>query len=422
MVPARTTFPQGFWPDPVYHGEVDASPTPIQPAAPVPDQALPGEPAPARAPSGALPSGAAPSGALPSGAAPSGAVPLTEAFDGHPGLADRFGRALRDLRISVTDRCNFRCPYCMPAELFGRDFAFLPRDQVLSFEEITRLAGVFVGLGVTKLRITGGEPLVRRDLPVLIGELATLRTLGGDPVDLTLTTNGSALRPLAGPLREAGLARITVSLDSLDDEISGAMNGVDFPVSRVLDGIKAARSAGLAPIKVNTVVRRGLNEASVLPLARWARDEGLVLRFIEYMDVGTANGWRLDDVVPADEILAMVDAELPLEPVPARYRGEVAGRYRFRDGSGEMGVIASVTRPFCGDCTRARLSAEGSLYTCLFAGSGTDLKEPLRAGETDEQLAERVRAVWGVRGDRYSELRSAATERLPKVEMFALGG
>jgi cyclic pyranopterin phosphate synthase len=349
-------------------------------------------------------------------------TPLPSGFDGRPGLADRFGRALRDLRISVTDRCNFRCPYCMPAELFGRDFAFLPREEVLSFEEITRLAAVFTAFGVTKLRITGGEPLVRRDLPVLIGELAALRTPDGAPVDLTLTTNGSALRALAGPLHDAGLARITVSLDSLDDAVSGAMNGVDFPVTRVLDGIAAARSVGFAPIKVNTVVRRGLNEASILPLARWARDEGLILRFIEYMDVGTANGWRLDDVVPAEEILAIVDAALPLEPVEANYRGEVAGRYRYRDGSGEIGVIASVTRPFCGDCTRARLSAEGSLYTCLFAGTGTDLKGPMRAGETDEQLSARVRGVWAVRGDRYSELRSAATERLPKVEMFALGG
>jgi cyclic pyranopterin phosphate synthase len=344
------------------------------------------------------------------------------AFDGRPGLPDRFGRALRDLRISVTDRCNFRCPYCMPAELFGRDFAFLPRDQVLSFEEISRLAGIFVDLGVAKLRITGGEPLVRRDLPVLISELATLRTPEGEAVDLTLTTNGSALRSLAGPLREAGLGRITVSLDSLDDEVFGRMNGVDFPVSRVLDGIAAARSAGLAPIKVNTVVRRGLNEEAILPLARWAREEGLVLRFIEYMDVGTANGWRLDDVVPADEILGLIDVEMPLEPLAANYRGEVAGRYRYRDGGGEVGVIASVTRPFCGDCTRARLSAEGSLYTCLFATTGTDLKGPLRDGETDAQLADRIRAVWAARADRYSELRSEATERLPKVEMFALGG
>src|SRR5262245_51224955 len=244
--------------------------------------------------------------------APLAADPV--AFDGRPGVADRFGRALRDLRISVTDRCNFRCPYCMPAEVFGRDFAFLPHDQVLSFEEITRLARLFVGLGVSKLRITGGEPHVRRDLPVLIGELAAIRRPHGEPVDLTLTTNGSALRPLAGPLARAGLQRITVSVDSLDDSIARAMNGVDFPIARVLDGIAAAREAGLAPIKINTVVRRGLNEASVLPLARWARDEGLILRFIEYMDVGTTNGWRLDDVVSAEEIVRLIDAELPLEP------------------------------------------------------------------------------------------------------------
>ncbi len=342
--------------------------------------------------------------------------------DDGPGLVDRLQRPLRDLRISVTDRCNFRCPYCMPAEVFGRDFAFLPRAAVLSFEEIARLASVFVGLGVRKLRITGGEPLVRRDLPVLVGYLAALRTADGGPVDLTLTTNGSALRALAEPLARAGLQRITVSLDSLDDAVFGAMNGVDFPVARVLEGIAAAREAGLAPIKVNTVVRRGMNEASILPLARWARDEGLILRFIEYMDVGHSNGWRLDDVVPADEILAMIDAELPLEPLAAEYRGEVAGRYRFRDGSGELGIIASVTRPFCSDCTRARLSADGHLYTCLFAVGGTDLKTPLRDGAGDAELAVLVRAVWSARADRYSELRSEATERLPKVEMFALGG
>ena len=302
----------------------------------------------------------------------------------------------------------------MPAEVFGRDFAFLPHDEVLTFEEITRLARLFVGLGVTKLRITGGEPLVRRDLPVLIGSLASIAADEGTPVDLTLTTNGSALRPLARPLADAGLQRITVSVDSLDDGIARAMNGVDFPITRVLDGIAAAREAGLDPIKINTVVRRGLNEASILPLARWARDEGLILRFIEYMDVGTANGWRLDDVVPAEEILATIDAELPLEPVSANYRGEVAGRYRFRDGSGEVGVIASVTRPFCGDCTRARLSADGQLYTCLFAVRGTDLKTPLRDGESDTELEDRIKAVWGVRADRYSELRSEATERTPE--------
>jgi cyclic pyranopterin phosphate synthase len=360
--------------------------------------------------------------------APPGVSPASEvaaegpAADRRRGQPDRLGRALRDLRISVTDRCNFRCPYCMPAEVFGRDFAFLPRDQVLSFEEITRLASIFVRLGVGKLRITGGEPLVRRDLPVLVSSLAALRTPAGDAVDLTLTTNGSALRPLAGPLAAAGLNRITVSLDSLDDAVAGAMNGVDFPVARVLDGIVAARSAGLAPVKVNTVVRRGLNEASILPLARWARAERLILRFIEYMDVGHSNGWRLDDVVPASEILAIIDAEMPLEPLPANYRGEVAGRHRYRDGSGEVGVIASVTAPFCGDCTRARLSADGHLYTCLFAVTGTDLKTPLRDGESDAQLEARIREVWASRSDRYSELRSAATAQLPKVEMFALGG
>ena len=343
-------------------------------------------------------------------------------FDGRPGQPDRFGRALRDLRISVTDRCNFRCPYCMPAEVFGRDFAFLPKELVLSFEEIERLARVFVGLGVGKLRITGGEPLVRRDLPVLIASLAAIRTPDGEPIDLTLTTNGSALRALAEPLAVAGLQRITVSLDSLDDEVFGSMNGVDFPVAKVLDGITAARDAGLTPIKVNTVVRRGMNEDSVLPLARWAREEGLILRFIEYMDVGHSNGWRLDDVVPAEEIVSRIDAAMPLEPVPAQYRGEVAGRYRYVDGSGELGVIASVTRPFCGDCTRARLSAEGSLYTCLFAVAGSDLKGPLRDGASDAELADLVSAIWSVRADRYSELRSAATEKLPKVEMFALGG
>ncbi len=349
-----------------------------------------------------------------------GLLPVT--FDGRPGVADAYGRALRDLRISVTDRCNFRCPYCMPAEVFGRDFAFLPRSEVLSFEEITRLASMFVRLGVGKLRITGGEPLVRQDLAVLVGHLSELHIADGSPVDLTLTTNGSALGRLAGPLAAAGLRRVTVSLDSLDDAVFGAMNGVGFPVARVLEGIAAARKAGLSPIKVNTVVRRGMNEASILPLARWARDEGLTLRFIEYMDVGHSNGWRLDDVVPADEILSVIAAELPLEPVEAGYRGEVAVRHRYVDGSGEIGVIASVSEPFCGDCTRARLSADGHLYTCLFATQGTDLKTPLRDGESDTDLEARIRSTWGVREDRYSELRSAATTSLPKVEMFALGG
>ena len=344
------------------------------------------------------------------------------AFDSRPGLPDAFGRALRDLRISVTDRCNFRCSYCMPAEVFGRDYAFLPRSEVLTFEEIERLAQAFVDLGVEKLRITGGEPLVRRDLPALVAMLAAIRTPAGKTVDLTLTTNGTALRRLARPLADAGLQRVTVSLDSLDDAVFRAMNGVDFPVERVLDGIAAAREAGLGPIKVNMVVRRGVNDASVLPMARWARDEGLVLRFIEFMDVGHTNAWRLDDVVPAAELVRRIDAELPLEPAEPGYRGEVAERWRYRDGSGEVGLIASVTQPFCGDCTRARLSAEGKLYTCLFGSEGHDLRAVVRSGATDATLRARVAAIWRRRDDRYSELRSDATADLPRAEMFAIGG
>ncbi len=350
-------------------------------------------------------------------------VPLSKA--GAPVAAapvDRFRRPIRDLRISVTDRCNFRCTYCMPKEIFGPDFAFLPRSEVLTFEEIHRLAGLFVELGVEKLRITGGEPLVRRDVAVLIAMLAPIRTPDGRPVDLTLTTNGSALRRLAVPLAAAGLQRVTVSLDSLDDEVFRAMNGVDFPVAAVLDGIAAAAEAGLAPIKVNMVVKRAVNEASVVPMARWARDAGVILRFIEYMDVGHSNGWRLDEVVPADELVAAIDAEMPLEPLPANYAGEVATRWRYRDGSGEVGVIASVSAPFCGDCTRARLSAEGKLYTCLFAVDGHDLRGRLRDGASDEEMRAAIAAVWRARTDRYSELRTAATGDRPKVEMFAIGG
>jgi cyclic pyranopterin phosphate synthase len=343
-------------------------------------------------------------------------------FDGRDGRLDRFGRALRDLRISVTDRCNFRCPYCMPKEVFGRDYAFLPRGEILTFEEIERLAGIFVSLGVQKLRITGGEPLVRHDLPDLVAMLAPLRTPEDKPVDIALTTNGSALPRLARPLAEAGLRRITVSLDSLDDATFRRMNGVDFPVTRVLDGIAAAREAGLSPVKVNVVLRRGFNESSILGLAAWAREAGHVLRFIEYMDVGTTNGWRLDDVVPAAEVVAAIAAAWPIEPLEAGYRGEVAERWRYRDGRGEIGVIASVTRPFCGDCTRARLSAEGKLYTCLFSASGHDLREALRAGATDAELRHAIEEIWAIRADRYSELRAEATERLPKIEMFALGG
>jgi GTP 3',8-cyclase len=332
-------------------------------------------------------------------------------------LADAFGRPIRDLRVSVTDRCNFRCVYCMPKEVFGRDYEFLARDELLTFEEIERLARVFAGLGVEKLRITGGEPLVRRDLETLVEMLARVPGL-----ELALTTNGALLEQKAQALADAGLDRITVSLDSLDDDVFRAMNDVDFPVSRVLAGIDAARAAGLAPLKVNVVVKRGLNDGGILPMARAFRGTGVVLRFIEYMDVGHTNGWRMDDVVPAAEIVAAIDSELPLEPVEPSYRGEVANRWRYRDGSGEIGVIASVTQPFCGDCTRARLSADGKLYTCLFAVRGHDLRAVLRNGASDEDIAEAVAAVWRARTDRYSELRSAETADLPKVEMSYIGG
>ena len=305
----------------------------------------------------------------------------------------------------------------MPKEIFGKDYAFLPQDQVLSFEEIARLVRIMVGLGVQKVRLTGGEPLVRRDVEKLVAMLSPI----GD-IDLTLTTNGSLLATKAKPLADAGLKRVTVSLDSLDDETFKRMNDVGFPVQRVLDGIAAAERAGLAPIKVNMVVRRGLNESSVLPMARHFRGTGHVLRFIEYMDVGTSNGWRLDDVVPARELIEMIDREFPLEAVEPAYRGEVAGRYRYRDGAGEVGVISSVTQPFCSDCTRARLSADGSLYTCLFASRGTDLKAPLRAGASDEDLRRAIVAIWSDRVDRYSELRSSETKGLKKIEMSFIGG
>jgi GTP 3',8-cyclase len=335
---------------------------------------------------------------------------------------DRLGRPLHDLRISVTDRCNFRCTYCMPKEIFGRDYEFLPKDQVLSFEEITRAATAFVGLGVEKLRITGGEPLVRRGLPELVRMLAALRTPAAGSLDLTLTTNGAALRALARPLADAGLGRVTVSLDSLDDAVFGAMNGVDFPVARVLDGIDAALEAGLSPVKINMVVRRGANEASIVPMARWARETGVTLRFIEYMDVGHSNGWRLDEVVPATDLIDAVTGVWPAEPADAQYRGEVAGRWRYLDGGGEFGIISSVTRPFCRDCTRARLSADGRLYTCLFAVAGLDVRAVLRDGSSDADLLAFLAAAWRDRDDRYSELRSQSTSDLPKIEMFAMGG
>jgi cyclic pyranopterin phosphate synthase len=332
------------------------------------------------------------------------------------GVLDTFGRPLRDLRISVTDRCNFRCVYCMPKEVFGRDYRFLPRRELLTFEEIERVASVFVGLGVHKLRLTGGEPLLRRDLEVLVERLARLGN-----VDLALTTNGSALAQKARVLAGAGLDRVTVSLDSLDDEVFRAMNDVDFPVARVLAGIDAAAEAGL-PLKVNMVVKRRLNEDSVLDVARRFRGTGHVVRFIEFMDVGATNGWRLDDVVPAAEIVRTIGAEFPLEPVDSGYRGEVAQRYRYLDGAGEIGVVASVTQPFCGDCTRMRLSADGKLYTCLFAVRGHDLRAVLREGADDAELESSIRAIWERRVDRYSELRTEETHSLRKVEMSYIGG
>jgi cyclic pyranopterin phosphate synthase len=331
-------------------------------------------------------------------------------------LEDTFHRPLRDLRVSITDRCNFRCVYCMPKEVYGREYAFLPRRDLLTFEEIARLAQVFAGLGVEKIRLTGGEPLIRRDVERLVEMLAEIPAL-----DLTLTTNGAALVQKAQALKDAGLGRITVSLDSLDDDVFRAMNDVDFPVQTVLDGIEEASAAGL-PVKVNVVVKRGVNEDSVLPMARHFRDRGHVVRFIEYMDVGHTNRWRLDDVVPAADIVTAIDAELPLERLPPRYPGEVAERYRYRDGGGEIGVIASVTRPFCGACTRARLSADGSLYTCLFATTGHDLRALVRGDAGDDEIAAALGGIWRQRADRYSELRSSATPDLPKVEMSYIGG
>ena len=336
-------------------------------------------------------------------------------YDGGP-LSDRLGRPMRDLRISVTDRCNFRCTYCMPSHVFGADYAFLPHEALLNFEEIARLAAVFVGLGVKKIRLTGGEPLLRKDLPVLVGMLAPLGA------DLTLTTNGSTLVKHAAALKAAGLNRITVSLDSLDDATFRAMNDADFPVERVLDGIAAAADAGFSPVKINMVVKRGVNDHQIVEAARYWRDSGHILRFIEFMDVGSTNGWRMDDVIPSAEVLRRIGEAFPLEPVEANYTGEVAERWRYRDGAGEIGVISSVTQAFCGNCNRMRLSTEGSLYTCLFAQNGHDLKALLRGGAPDEALRDAIAAVWRARDDRYSEVRTAETATQRKVEMSYIGG
>lgn len=332
---------------------------------------------------------------------------------------DRLGRPLHDLRISVTDRCNFRCTYCMPKEIFGRDFEFMRREELLSFEEIERVAAAFVRAGVQKLRLTGGEPLLRKGIEDLIGLLGRIEGVE----DLTLTTNGSLLARKAPALKAAGLDRVTVSLDSMDDTVFMAMNDVGFPVQNVLDGIDAAASVGLTPVKVNMVVKRGVNETSVVDMARHFRGTGHIVRFIEYMDVGSTNGWRLDDVVSGKEIVASINRTFPLEPIDPNYLGEVAQRYRYLDGEGEIGVITSVTQPFCGDCSRARISAEGKLYTCLFATHGTDFRQLLRGGATDAELDAAIASVWSRRDDRYSEIRTSQTVEIGrKVEMSYIGG
>jgi len=337
-------------------------------------------------------------------------------------VLDRHGRVLHDLRISVTDRCNFRCTYCMPKEIFDKDYNFLPHADLLTFEEITRLARLFVAHGVEKIRLTGGEPLLRKNIERLIEMLAVLRTPAGRPVDLTLTTNGSILARKARALVDAGLARATVSLDGLDDAVFRRMNDVDFPVTDVLAGIEAAAAAGLSPIKINMVVQRGVNDAQVLPMARHFKGSGHILRFIEFMDVGSSNGWRLDDVVPAADIVRCIAAELPLRALDANYTGEVAERWQYQDGSGEIGVIASVTQAFCSSCTRARLSTDGKVYLCLFAQQGYDLRALLRSAASDDQLATVIADIWRGRGDRYSELRGEATAGLKKIEMSYIGG
>jgi cyclic pyranopterin phosphate synthase len=331
-------------------------------------------------------------------------------------LLDALARPMRDLRISVTDRCNFRCVYCMPREVFDADHQFLPHAAILTFEEIARLARVFVGLGVRKIRLTGGEPLVRRDLHRLVALLAQL------DVELTLTTNGSLLAKQARALKDAGLDRVTVSLDSLDDATFRAMNDADFPVAKVIEGIETAAQVGLAPVKINMVVKRGTNDAHVVAMAERWRGTGHIIRFIEYMDVGSSNGWRMDDVVPSSEVVRRIAERWPLVPADANYAGEVAERWRYADGGGEIGVISSVTQAFCASCNRMRLSTEGSLFTCLFAQTGHDLKALVRGGASDDEIRSEIAAVWQQRGDRYSEIRTAETAKAKKVEMSYIGG
>lgn len=334
-------------------------------------------------------------------------------------MLDKLNRPLRDLRISVTDKCNFRCPYCMPIEVYGDDYVFSPKSHVLTFEEIVRLARLFVQTGTEKIRLTGGEPLIRKDLPKLISQLAAIPGLK----DLTLTTNGWFLAEKVEELRKAGLQRVTVSLDSLDDAEFGKLNGRGYGVQRVLEGIEAATNAGLAPVKLNAVIKRGENESAIVQLARRFKGTGIIVRYIEYMDVGNRNGWRQEDVISARRIVETISAEMPLEPVHRNYQGEVATRYRYKDGEGEIGVISSITQPFCGDCSRARLSTDGSLLTCLFASRGVNLRDPLRAGADDAELLKLIEGIWRARTDRYSEerpWRAGNGER--KVEMYQIGG
>ncbi len=334
-------------------------------------------------------------------------------------IADRFNRPLRDLRISVTDRCNFRCTYCMPAEIYGERYEFLSKDELLTFEEITRLTRVMVSLGVVKVRLTGGEPLVRSEIEKLVSQLSQIEGIK----DFAMTTNAYLLTEKVKALKDAGLQRVTISLDTLDNEIFKRMNGRGFGIEKVLEGIESAEKLGLKPIKINSVVKRGVNDHTIVDLARYFKERDHIVRFIEYMDVGNLNGWKMDEVVPADEIVARIDAEIPLVPTESNYRGEVASRYRYKDGSGEIGVIASVTKPFCGDCTRLRLSAEGQIYTCLFASVGTDLRGPMRDGATDIELEAIIVGTWGGRVDRYSEERASITKpREKKVEMYHIGG
>jgi cyclic pyranopterin phosphate synthase len=339
-----------------------------------------------------------------------------------PFFSDTRGRLLRDLRISVTDRCNFRCTYCMPKSVFDKDYRFLPKSELLSFDEITRMAQLFVAHGVEKIRLTGGEPLLRKKLEVLIEMLTALKTLDDKPLDIALTTNASLLSKKAPALKAAGLQRVTVSLDSLDEAIFRAMNDVDFPVADVLNGIDAAHDAGFAPIKINMVVKKGVNDQDIVAMARHFKGSGHIVRFIEFMDVGSSNGWRMNDVVPSAEIVRMINAEMPIIEAESNYTGEVAERWAYVDGSGEIGVISSVTRAFCSTCTRARLSTDGKLYTCLFAQSGHDLRALMRSSKSDKQIAGAIGLIWNQREDRYSEIRTEETAQRKKVEMSYIGG